>query len=67
MALGLPLPAPSHQTQRGEAGGEERECGGEWGIGSDAAFGEGYGSGEQLIGGEGGIRTQGTLRVCPII
>jgi hypothetical protein len=26
----LPLPAPAEQTQHAEAGGEERECGGEW-------------------------------------
>ena len=29
----LPLPAPSQQTQRAEAGDEERECGGQWGFG----------------------------------
>ena len=27
----LPLPPPAQQTQRAEAGGEEWECGREWG------------------------------------
>ena len=31
----LPLPAPPEQTQRAEAGGEEREGGGKWGGPND--------------------------------